>query len=97
MLKFNATNDLLPSGFPFTLNTRGLAPELPALYKKYPNNDLQLFLNVTETPRIRFVNASGVDVSINGSLSVKFSEFSWNILGKFYGLIEELVFDEILL
>jgi len=69
-LQYTVTNSILPSGFPFKLNTKLLAPYLPPLQKAYPDNDVHLVANVTETPQIIFVQGAGVSIQTVGTFSI---------------------------
>jgi len=69
-LEYTVTNAILPSGFPFKLNTKLLAPYLPPLQKAYPDNDVHLIAKVTETPQISFVQGAGVSVVTIGTFTI---------------------------
>ncbi|PRP74903.1 bactericidal permeability-increasing protein-like, partial [Planoprotostelium fungivorum] len=70
LLQYRVTPDMVPPTFPFQLTTKVLAAICPRLAKFYPDNKAELIVNVTSTPKVRFVEGRGVDVTIDGVLSV---------------------------
>lgn len=73
LLQYRVTPDMVPPTFPFQLTTKVLAAICPRLAKFYPDNKAELIVNVTSTPKVRFVEGKGVDITIDGVLSVKTS------------------------
>ena len=50
LLDLIITHDMLPSSFPNILNTSNLETIAPGMFKKWPNELVQIEVNVTQAP-----------------------------------------------
>ncbi|XP_062512146.1 bactericidal permeability-increasing protein-like [Corticium candelabrum] len=68
-LQINVTPDMVPKDIPFPLNTSTFKNMVPALYAKYPNKAMQLFINATSAPAITGT-PKGLNLTATGDVAV---------------------------
>ena len=69
ILKVQITPDEVPSNIPIKLNTKSFKYIVPALYAKYPEMNMTLFLNATQPP-VLIVDPHGANVTVFGEVDV---------------------------
>ncbi|CAI8057853.1 Lipopolysaccharide-binding protein [Geodia barretti] len=70
-LQYNITPDMIPSSFPFKLNTASFKALIPELYQKFPNWPMQLDLNATKPPDFTFSPSLGGNLTVFGDMAVE--------------------------
>jgi hypothetical protein len=55
LLDLIVTSDMIPSNFPQILNTSNFDDIAPGMFKKYPNMEMQLEVNVTKAPSFQVI------------------------------------------
>jgi hypothetical protein len=66
------TNDSLPKDLPFKINTLYFSSLIPAMFQKYPNEDLAITLSLDSFPMVNF-NSTYDTVNLDLNLAMTFS------------------------
>ncbi|XP_060119622.1 bactericidal permeability-increasing protein-like [Heteronotia binoei] len=69
VLQRNYTDEMIPRGFPFHLNTDSVGMLIPELEEKFPDRPLQVLLGARKPPVLSF-HPDGVHVTAFGSIDV---------------------------